>query len=245
MISFNLFFESKASDAYERSVAAHLRKQGIDAKRPPVGPDYSDIKVNHNNAVSWIEIKMNHKDNLANPRFFYDGKLWKTTYATPIATYVVDILNSSAEAKGFVNGLKKLANNKNITIPTTIGGLRDANAIPLDLMVEYVSTRPMKRYILKQNNVDLSSLVSQHYLVGKAEPAHYLQAGDDFYRLSNANPLKLAKDIPLFKGTGSLNVRVSTRSRFYEIQLEAKINNMGTSPYSIMPNTRKVNPFVS
>jgi hypothetical protein len=245
MISFNLFYESETSDAYERSVATHLRRQGIDAERPSVGTEYSDIRVTHNGKTSWIEVKMNHSDNLANPRFFFDGKSWDTTYSTPIARYTVEVLNSSSQAKEFVKGLRTLTGNKNLILPTTLSGLRNENAVPLDTMIEYVSNRPMSRYILKQDNVDLSSLVSQHYIQGKAEPAYYLQAGDDFYKLSNNNPLKLPNNVPQFKGTGSLNVRVSTRSKFYEIQLEAKVNNMASSPYSIMPNTHKLNPFVS
>lgn len=49
-----------------------------------------------------------------------------------------------------------------------------------------------------------------------------MQAGDDFYRISKTDPLKLGNDIPLLAGKGDFKVRVSTRSEFYEVQAEIK-----------------------
>lgn len=243
MISFNLFYESQASDLYEKAVADYLRKLGVTVISTTHDTSYSDVKVEYNGNVSWIEVKMGHKDNLANPRFFFDGEKWDTTYATPIAAYAVNILNTDSQAKKFVNDLKKFTGKKNITIPTTRSGLRDPNAVSLEKMVEFVEQRPQKRYILKHDDVNVSELVIQHYLKGKVEPAHYLQAGDDFYRLSKQNPLKLPQSIPLFNGNGTFNIRVSTRSEFYEVQLEAKVTHMENSPYSVKPGTKKLNPF--
>jgi hypothetical protein len=72
-----------------------------------------------------------------------------------------------------------------------------------------------------------------------------MQAGDDFYLISSKNPLKLPKNIPVLTGSGDFKVRVATRSQFYEIQAEIKIKDMPDSEYSLMPGTKKKNPFIS
>ncbi len=74
-----------------------------------------------------------------------------------------------------------------------------------------------------------------------------MQAGDDFYRISNRNPLKLTNRIPLLKGMGSLRVRIAMRKprdQYYEVQAEIKIAKMPESKYSIAPDTKKINPFI-
>ena len=78
---------------------------------------------------------------------------------------------------------------------------------------------------------------------GKAEPAYYMQAADDFYMIGGTNPLKLTKSIPLLSGAGPFRMRVATRSAYYEVQAELKIQEMPRSRYSIMPGTKKINPF--
>jgi hypothetical protein len=119
-----------------------------------------------------------------------------------------------------------------------------------EVMKEYMRTR--KQYILDVKNVDLGALVTRHYLEGKKEPAHYMQAGDDFYLIGKANPLGLPGDIPELgrpdqKSKGSFKMRIGIRGSkpFYEIQPEIKILNMPKSPYSVLPGSRntKKNPF--
>ena len=101
------------------------------------------------------------------------------------------------------------------------------------------------------SGVDLGKLVTAHYLEAKAEPAEYMQAGDDFYMIGTTNPLKLARDIPVLGAGGSckgdFKMRIGVRSSssaFYEIQPEIKITNMPKSPYSLKPGTTKKNPFL-
>jgi hypothetical protein len=92
--------------------------------------------------------------------------------------------------------------------------------------------------------MDLGKIVTEHYTLGKAEPAYYMQAGDDFYRISNKDPLKLGATIPLLAGMGDFKVRVSTRSEYYEVQAEIKIAKMPDSKFSVKPGTSKKNPFI-
>ena len=89
----------------------------------------------------------------------------------------------------------------------------------------------------------MASLITKHYTVGKAEPAYYMQAADDFYRISNKNPFKVPNDVPLLKGSGDFKVRIATRSQFYEVQAELKIMSMPSSKYSLAPDSKKKNPF--
>lgn len=236
---------SARSDAYEREIANEINKiNGVSASRPTMGTNYSDVRVTRGNVSTWVEVKMNHTDNLANPRVYYDQR-WKTTYSTPAATRAVQILNSSPQARQFVSNLSSFSGIpvSDIKIPTTKGGLNQNGAVPLATMVRYFSQPNVNRYIMSQENYNLGDLVTEHYTEGKAQPAYYMQAGDDFYRISNRNPLRLTNDIPLLIGTGDFKVRVSTRTEFYEVQAEIKIKEMPTSEYSFKPNTTKKNPF--
>lgn len=238
---------SAASDAFEKKVAEGINSiPGLKAERPVVGTEYSDVKITKNNKHFWLEVKMNHTDNLSNPRVFYaDGK-WQTTYKTPAAKVAVDILNASPEAKTFIKAIAKFSGipEKSIRIPTSKTGLKEPGAVPLAVMKSYFDQPNINRYIANKENYDLGKLVTEHYTIGKAEPAYYMQAADDFYLISSKNPMGLPKDIPVLKGKGDFKVRVSTRSEFYEVQAEIKIKSMPNSKYSALAGSNKINPFV-
>lgn len=246
-----LLNESPVSDAHESSVAKSINKiDGIKADRPSVSSSYADVLVKFDSGPeSWLEVKMNHTDNLSNPRVFYNGSKWDTTYNTPAAKFAVDLLNKSSETKSFVNNIRKFwkerdgKDHKKIILPTTKSGLKDENAVPLAVMKAYFEQPGVNRYIAHEPNVNLGKVVTDHYLKGKSQAAHYMQAGDDFYLIGNKNPLGLPSDIPKLKGKGTFKVRISTRSAFYEIQAEIKIDQMPSSKYSALPGSKKINPF--
>jgi hypothetical protein len=244
MQSFKEFItESAKSDRYEEEVASFINGlPGMTAERPKVSSAYSDVRLTKDGNVTWLEVKMNHTDNLSNPRVFFD-KEWKTTYTTPAAAFMVKELNKSKEAVAFVKAIGEFAGIKNPKIPTSKSGLKDPKAIPLDVMKAFFAQPGVNRYIMSVDNVDLGKLVTDHYLKGKAEPAHYMQAADDFYKIGKTNPFKVPSGVPILSGTGPLKVRVSTRSSFYEVQAEIKIQHMPSSKFSLMPGTKKKNPF--
>lgn len=241
----SILVESSKSDRYEKDVADTLNKiKDVTAERPKVSTAYADIRVTAQNGnTSWIEVKMNHTDNLGNPRVFFDGKKWDTTYTTSSAHKSVELLNKSDQTKDFLKAISKFSGIKNPKIPTTKGGLRDKDAVPLEVMREYFSQPGINRYIMTEPDVNLGEVITDHYLNGKAEPAYYMQAGDDFYMIGRSNPLKLNNSIPLLSGAGPFRIRIATRSSYYEVQAELKIQEMPKSRYSIMPNTKKINPF--
>jgi hypothetical protein len=237
---------SSASDKYENDVAANVNKiPGVKATRPPGDTAYADVKVTYKKLTHWMEVKMNHTDNLSNPRVYYESGKWKTTYKTPSAKAAVDILNKDPKTKTFLKDIAEFSGIpfNSIKIPTTKGGLKEEGAVPLDVMKKYFNQPGVNRYIANKANMDLGKVVTEHYTEGKAEPAYYMQAGDDFYRISNKDPFKLGASIPLLSGKGDFKVRVATRSEFYEVQAEIKIAHMPNSNYSVKPGTRKKNPF--
>ena len=235
-----------AADKYELDVAEYIQSLAVNATRPKVGSKYSDVLIDHRGKKVWLEVKMNHTDNLGNTRVFWDGKKWDASKEesgglSPFKQFCVDTLNKSTVAQKFLKDLEDFANIQGIKVPTTLGGLKDPKAVPLDVMKEFFKTRT--RYILKTPSMDMGKLVTAHYLEGKAEPAYYMQAADDFYMIGRKNPLCVPSDVPLLSGTGEFKMRVSTRSRFYEVQPEAKIMKMPASKYSLKPGTKKKNPF--
>jgi hypothetical protein len=237
---------SAASDKYEKDVAANINKiPGVKAERPSVGVDYPDVKVTFKGETTWVEVKMNHTDNLSNPRVYYEGGKWQTTYTTPAAKAAVKILNESLQTEKFLKDLAKFTGIplKSIKIPTTKGGLKEPGAVPLAIMKQYFNQPSINRYIANKENVDLGKVVTEHYTLGKTAPAYYMQAGDDFYRISDKDPFKLGDKVPLLKGRGDFKVRIGTRSEFYEVQAEIKITDMPDSKYSVKPGTNKLNPF--
>lgn len=245
MIRFKEFItEMSAADKYERDVADYLNTiPGVSAERPQVSSKYSDIKCTFKNKTRWIEVKMNHTDNLGNTRVFFDGKKWTGSPLPldPLKQFCVDTLNKSADAKKFIEDLAKFSGIKNPKVPTTKGGLTDAEAVPLAVMSNFFKGR--NKYIINEPNINLGQLVTDHYLRGKAEPAFYMQAGDDFYKIGPSNPFALSSSIPQLEGWGEFKMRISIRSQFYEVQPEIKIKKMPDSQFSIKPGTKKRNPF--
>lgn len=250
MLPFRGFLlESAKSDKFEKDVAGNLKQMGLDASRPSVDSTYADILVNHNNRKVWIEVKMNHTDNLGNTRASYDGKNWVAAPEKagklkgkmgPLKVYMVDMLKRHASK--FVKDVQKSTGKTKIN--TNRGPQQsDPNTVNHEEMKKYMATQK-DQYIVTVPNQDLGKVVVAHYSQGgKSEDAYYLQAADDFYMLGRENPLGVPSDVPQFSGEGDFRMRVSLRSSMYEIQPEVKVKNMITSKYSIKPGTKKKNPF--
>jgi hypothetical protein len=238
---------SAASDKYERDVAKNIDQiPGVKADRPSVGTDYPDVLLTYKNKSTWLEVKMSHSDNLSNPRMFYKNGKWQTTYKTPAAAAAVEILNKSPMTKKFLEEISKFSGipMKDLKIPSSKTGLKEPGAVPLHIMKAYFSKPGVNRYIANKENQDLGKVVTDHYTIGKTKPAHYMQAGDDFYKISNADPFGFGSGVPLLKGMGDFKVRIGTRTEFYEVQAEIKIKKMPDSAYSLKPGSKKKNPFL-
>lgn len=239
---------SAASDRYEKEVADYLNNMdGVKADRPKVSTKYSDVVVTHNGKKAWLEVKMSHTDNLGNPRVSWVNNKWTAAVPMdPVKKFAIEYLSKSSQTKAFLKDISEYVNIPvmSMVLPSTKGLLKDSNAVSYESLVAYFKNK--NQYILDVKNVDLGKLVTAHYLEGKAEPAYYMQAGDDFYMIGNKNPLGLPSDVPKLTGKGSFKMRIgirSAKSGFYEIQPEIKIMDMPKSRYSVKPGTNKKNPF--
>ena len=141
---------SALSDKYEQDVAKYIDKiPGVTAIRPPGDTGYADVKVTYGTTTTWMEVKMNHTDNLSNPRVYYSNGIWKTTYTTPAAKAAVEILNKSSFSRDFVKKIADFAGIpiQKVKIPTTKGGLKEDGAVPLDVMKKYFDQPNVNRNI--------------------------------------------------------------------------------------------------
>lgn len=235
--------ESPASESHEENLRVALRKFKKLVVKAPKNTKYSDIFVSSGNKESWIEVKMNHSDQLMNFRFFYDNGKWQSTYNTP-ADIVADMMNKNPQSKKFISDLKIFSKIKNPKIGAGFNK-SDQSYISAETLRKFFAKRD-NQYIIKQPGSDISGLLEKHLIKGKQEPAYYLQAGDDFYMIGNKNPLNLPADIPrIRKNTGTVAVRVGVRTAGYEIQPEIKFDTKTLPPsqYSILPGSKKKNPF--
>lgn len=235
-----------------------MKIAGLKAERPPGDVKYSDIKLTYKKGnqaakTAWVEVKMNHTDNLGNVRVSWDGNKWAASEKggiTPLKAFMAELLNSGrgkAQADAFLNELAKFvgAKNKNqIKVPSTQGGLKDPKAVSRSQMAAFLKKKG-GQYIVDVDNVNLGRLVTKHYNEGKAEPVAYMQADDDFFMVGTLDSFGIKSkhsDIPAIKGKGMFRMRIGMRTDYYEVQPEIKIKSMGDSPYSLI-NPKKKNPF--
>lgn len=258
----NIFLaESKASAAYEFAVAKEINlwahQYDMSAERPPVDTHYSDVVVydKNGNKVSWIEVKMNHRDNLCNERMsFKDGKwiaagksgkaiadMYLNKSSSPVYDAVQDWLKGAAE----MFGIKQL-NKMYLKTATTESSQINSGAITGKQMDKYLKSRGTQYIFNKIGINDIQEFLEQHYTQSKAEPAYYIQTGDDFYRIGSKNPLKL-KNVPVINANGFIAVRIGFRDagRAFEIQPEFKMIAVNAnSDYSFKPGTTKQKPTI-
>ena len=230
-------------DRYERAVAQYLTTFcNVKANRPTVGPKYPDVCVEYQGIESWIEVKMNEQDRLGNPRVEFDGEKWFSRNPGPTPIFTSNLLNSSDQANEFLHDLRTFMNRSEVVLSSVKEGLNDPAAVLPTDMSKFLSTRSNK-YIHQEVDVNVSEIAAKHYNYGKKVPAHYIQLGDQFFRLGNENPFNL--DLPELSGNGMFNVRVGERTGKYEIQPDIKIMGSIYSPMSVAPGTMKPHPFNS
>jgi len=254
---------STSSD-YEDAVAAniHNASKGLIGIRHKSGiqsmTSYPDVEVKYKGISTWVEVKMNHTDNLMNPRFKYVGEWVVSGVDSKAIQELTQYFNDSKDANLWVEALRKfvkdpknkyLGDPANMTIHSLVGDrARDKNSVPLITMKRFLASRPNKN-IFKTELIDVGALVTKHYTIGKAAAALYVSSGDDFYRFGKKNPFKFTdKQAPEFKGTNSVTYRIGDRSSNFEIMAEVKIKNvnaMGNSETSVKPGSSKPNPFAS
>jgi hypothetical protein len=232
----------KAPERQERAVAFYLNTlQSVKAVSPAVSTSYSDVLIEYNGKRSWLEVKLNENDQMGSPRVSYDGNRW-TAKSSPIQNFTTQKLNSCSKVKDMLNDLSTFTKIENPLLPTTRGGLKEKSAVQYNDMVNFMQERG-SLYLYSEDDVNLGDLITQHYNCGKKEPAHYIQAGDQFFALGDEDPLDLK--VPKLEATGKFKVRLQFRKslEWYEIMPEIKVSKL-YSPFSVAPGTMKPHPFI-
>lgn len=207
---------------HEKAIVAYVNLHtAAKAYKPTFSTQFSDILLEHNGRIAWLEVKMTHDANLMSLRLKYDNE-WIGTGTS--AKSICRILNEAASAKTFTE----------LFCDRSMPG-----EVSLDEMRFHLSS--MRQYILEQKIDDISDLVKEHYSLSKRACVHYIQCADSLYRLNDENPLSLP--VPIFKPSGTIKVRVAMRSKRYEILTEVKMRSSQESEYSVYPFTQKKNPF--
>lgn len=230
-----------AADLYESAVMDHLNTLGpVKASRPTNDTRYSDVFVENDKGSTWLEVKMDTRSQLGCNRVKYVDRQWQPSKPGPLQNFCVDRLNRSEQAAEFLHQLGAFCGMDDFDLLTSTKFTE--RMAPLERVRKFLSQRENK-YICYEDNVDLAAVVRDHYLYGKAEPAHYMAAGDEFYRLSDENPLGVPDDVPLLTGYGPFVISISVRTRKYEIFPRCKLPSYPSSPYSVKPGSSKPNPF--
>lgn len=239
---------SNKTDQYEIDVADYISdNSNYKATRPDVDATYADLLIVGESAQSWVEVKMSHGDRLANYRSTFRNGEWscvKSNRHEPVKQFIEEQLNASQDCADLldkmrayynipldvIDGKKESDFAKAFRTAKTDLGLKNKNLVP-----------PMK-----VKNV--GSLIAEQYNFGKAAGCFYIQTGDDFFLLGDANPLGLPSDIPLFEGDGTFSARFSDRGQsqgtvWMEIIPDFRIDLTVSSKYSAKPGTNKLNPF--
>ena len=259
------------ADLHEIAVANYMQEVGAglyECTRPVASTSYSDIKViGPGGNKAWVEVKMNHTDNLYNARVHFKDGVFIPTGGKDSSTrqWVLKELNSNVDVKRWINDLKAYLNRDKVDIITrTKAGsseLRtrneeDKDGYPFESKKssDLVSYPEMDSYLRKQGNAylfkkqgfDITKLVEKHYTEGNSEPAQYIQTGADFLLLGGSNPLGLV-DIPRFGAMGNFAMRIGMRrsGEGMEIQPELKISKIRTkSTFGVDPRKPKNNPLL-
>tara|TARA_R110002074_G_scaffold7751_6_gene32711 strand:- start:724 stop:1476 length:753 start_codon:yes stop_codon:yes gene_type:complete len=245
---------SKA-DLHEINVASAINgalPEGYTAKRPKVSSKFSDILIEGPRTTTWVEVKMNHTDNLHNIRYFYDDGMWqvKPEAKSQATDALLKQINKSPNIKDWVSKMATyMAENHGfdpdkLSIYSTKSERSQPHSVSVEQMKEYLATLPTNN-VGETIPVDVGHIATLHYNFGKAEPAYYMQTGDDFYRLGGKDPLKLGNAVPQFQTESNrIMLRVSSRTGNFEVQSELKAKKIKRiSKYSVAPTTAKQNPF--
>ena len=102
---------ARRDELYEIDVAREIDNglpEGFNATRPKVSSKYSDILITGPSST-WVEVKMNHTDNLHNIRYFYDDGMWqvKPDAKSRATDALLKEINKSPNIKDWVADIKK------------------------------------------------------------------------------------------------------------------------------------------
>lgn len=240
---------------FERMITYILLRERYSAEHVGSDSSVSDVRVlvqtpdlSHQ---FFVEVKMGAAQ-FGSGRIWFDGSHWRpTTETDPMARFVAEIMDLDRDAASFVAELRSYLGRDLIKLVRTKSRKRydsDQMIVRPDELSQFLTTSGRDQDVALLGERDVSGLIRDHYMCGKAKPAPYMQWGNNFYRLTEDDPLGLV-DVPLLKNIRSdIRVRAmfaSSRQYYNFIPTIDPKEPVGEerSPFSIVPWTGKRFPF--
>lgn len=256
----------RAPEVFELEVQRALVERGITALHTGASSGSSDVTVERDGRQAAIEVKYlrNSGANLVSARFRYADGVWVPAgEESGFTRMVIDELNSRPEPALFVEDVRRFVEARRLSlgqpVPPSIAMpatgedadvlARDPRFVTPGEMRAFMGERKRaggNRYVFLDPSCSrIPQLVEGHY---RKKGAQYLQYGDDFFVIGDQDPLGLndAADppVPRFDAAcGRIGLRVSSRTRRYEIIPEVKAAGVPSSPYGIVGRGRSFPPF--
>lgn len=200
----------------------------------------SDISIEYNGYKTYIEAKLNGAQ-FGSPRIKYENGTWQGVTNNPITNTVTYILNENPHAYSFITYAKTLYKDdlyENIIPSYTIFREEPKGYFTYNSLTNIIK-KVGNQYIYKEHiDKTLLNTIIEYY---KYKGVDYIQIGDNLYQI-NENKLS---NIPTINADVDLTVRLVNRKtkKWFEIIPTLKLKNLEESYYSVLPNTKKQNPF--
>ena len=211
------------------------------------GVKKSDVILHiEGNLFSAVEVKTNITDNLVNPRLKYDGA-WEFIVkdnAKNVGSFATSLMENDVSCNRFLYQLKKFTNRSKIKLSSRKSDQNTCVFVGIEEMKNFFASSVADNQYIYKSDIDASKVLQDWCVDGKR--CDYIQIEDNFFRLTEDDPLGLSH-VPVLDCIGSFHVRISLRTKFYEIQPEVKLykKEFKESPYSLRPNTHKNNPLTT
>jgi hypothetical protein len=215
------------------------------------GVKKSDVILSISGGIdSAVEVKTNITDNLVNPRMGYQngvGGGWHFVVKNNdknVGSFATSLMENDDRCNKFLDKLQKFTKRSQIKLSSRKSDQNSCSFVGIEEMRKFYSDGNMTDQYIYKSKVNASEVLQDWCVEGKR--CDYIQIADNFFRLTKSDPLDLV-DVPVLDCTGTFHVRVSLRTKFYEIQPEVKLHKKEfiESPYSLQPNTDKTNPLVT
>ena len=264
------------SDIFEKTVVKKINDRGgkMTAESMGTNPKMPDVKLTVDGSEEFVEVKMTKSAKKAGesgaqmgtPRVNFKGGKFVTA-ESPMAKALVSAMNDEAntgalpddvhnsiaqQSQQFVSKLKEFVGSDNISLVSSraeLKGSRPKDYLDKFYLGEFFDSTSSTKNIFVVKNVDLTALVTSHYLSGKAKPAKFIQLQDDFYKFktSEESSIRLKSGVPEFEMLGSVTARLafSSSKNCYEIIITPKpsAGGIGKSKFSLIDSPGKEFPF--
>lgn len=256
---------TKKSDEFEHSIVQQTRKVAphLNVEHSGANVHLPDIKIEGNNAKTYIEVKMTGAQ-FGTPRLKYNNG-WTGVESNFITDNISKHLNADQHVNFLVSKMveehsSNIGDIKKPWIGYTRTHYRDQrdfyNGVPVETnnISDMIDFKTIIKTLATHNNgkivyrniesKPLVDMVTDYY---KVKGANYIQVGDNFFAIDHnlSDDLNIKDDVPKINADANLTVRFSVRRthQWIEIIPTIKLTNIVPSPYSLKPNTNKPSPF--